>query len=793
MDTNRKQEFELYFKQGTMEREHMHQDVELVYVMEGLVRMHVLGKSFDLKSADVVVINSNHRHSWTELEPSHLCVIHFDYSMLLEHMDQKILFFYCNSSVANNDYYEGIRSIMEDLLSECAVNTDMMTFQKKSVLYRLLHYLTSYFMSDSLSGTDNEKDLRIEKMLHYINANYNRPIPLSELARLLHMAPTSFSRFFKKSVGITFVEYMNNVRLHFAMEDILYTNHSVSWIANTHGFTNASAFCRMFKALYGVPPLAYRKQKGQAGEVKAADDSDREFLKKYLNRNESGIWKSGRVRCVSEGLSVKGGRPWQIPWSDAVCLGLAWELSDGRMQAQIAMAKRELRFTYGRILGIFDAQMGYREGHAGAIASYERMDQVLDFLVEQKIRPVISLDNKPRSIMKSVNTFVCERKSERIFNDLAEYTGVLEDFLCHIVRRYGLSETRTWRFDCWWDEFYENTMGIEGAFPKIFTAVRRQIRQHIPGALVGGCGLSPAISAQKLSGLLKEWKAEPERPDFVSVNLFPYSRTDETEWLEGRRRINADEYYESEISRCRNMLSSVGWDDLPLYISEWNMSMSQRNFFNDTCGKAALMTRLMGHLEDRVDFAAYLWLSDLTGSYTDTGRFLKGGMGLLTAAGVPKPAYYAIKFMSLLGNTLLHRDKYDIVTSADGYEFRILCFNAKDLRYKYYTLEENRIRVQEQEDIFEDQELLELNLTLEDVPEGDWKVKEYRMAPWRNCVFEAWKEMGSPELPDPEEIEYLKRSCMPAVKEGWIKTQNGRLVLQQSLRAQEVKFIRIYR
>ena len=54
-----------------------------------------------------------------------------------------------------------------------------------------------------------------------------------------------------------------------------------------------------------------------------------------------------------------------------------------------------------------------------------------------------------------------------------------------------------------------------------------------------------------------------------------------------------------------------------------------------------------------------------------------------------------------------------------------MCFNPKDLSYKYYTLEENVIS--RQEDIFENQDLLEINLTLEDVLDGEWNVKEYRM------------------------------------------------------------------
>ena len=791
MDIHHKQEFEICFKKGMAEREHMHQNVELIYVMEGCIRVYVLGKCFDLKSDDTIVINSNHRHSWAELEPSHLCVIRFDYSMLLDNMDKKLIFFYCNSAVENSDYYDGIRSIMEDLLSECAVNTDMMTFQKKSILYRLTHYLTSYFMSDSVSGSDSEKDFRIEKMIQYINANYNRPIPLSELAALLHMAPTSFSRFFKKSVGLSFVEYINNVRLHFAMEDVLYTDHSVVWIASTHGFTNASAFCRRFKALYGMPPLAFRKKKSQIGELTQADENDQEFLKKYLRRNESGIWKSGRAQCVSFCVSVKNGSLWRIPWNKSICLGVASELESGRMQEQIAEAKKDLQFTCGRLLGLFDEKMNYRENHAAGISNYAHIDNVLDFLVSQKIHPVISLDNKPQSVMKGINTFVYEKKSEMIFKSLTECVGILDDFLEHIVHRYGMGEVQEWQFDCWWDEFCENTMGIPGDFPDIFSAIYKTVKRRIPGALVGGCGLSPAISKDKFFSLLQRWVLQEITPDFISINLFPYSRVDVSKKLEGKRRHTADEFFVSEIRLCRNMLSSVGWENVPLYISEWNMSMSQRNLFNDTCGKAALMARLMGHIGDSVDFAAYLWLSDYTGIYTDTRKLLAGGMGLLTADGVPKPAYYAIKFMGLLGNVLLHREKYDIVTAAGEYEYRILCFNPKDLSYKYYTLEENVIS--RQEDIFENQDLLEINLTLEDVLDGEWNVKEYRMAPWRNSVFEAWQEMGLPDDLSPEDICYLKRVCLPSVKYSHIIAQKGKLVLQQSLRAQEIKLIRIYR
>lgn len=793
MDTYKKQEFEVCFKNNTLEREHMHQAVEMLYVMGGLIRLRVFEKIFELRKDDVIVINSNHRHSWTELESSHVCIIHFDYSMLLEFMEKKIIFFYCNSSMEKSERYEGIRSIMEDFFSECAVNMDGMTFQKKGLLYRLLHYLVSYFMTNMDAVSSKEGNLRIEGMLQYINANYNRTIPLQEISEAMHMAPTSFSRFFKKNVGMTYVEYINNIRLHFALEDILYTVRPVSWIAHTHGFTNASAFCRIFKETYGIPPLAFRRQMSGKRKENAADEKDRIFLKKYLSKNENGMWKSWKTQCVSVSADVLAREEWNNPWQKMLCLGTACGLQNSQLREQIIKAREEIRFIYGRITGLFASEMCFRHGHVSYISSFYFIDMVLDFLISQRIKPVISLDNKPQSIVKNINSFVCEKKSEQIFVDLTECIGVLDDFLRHIVHRYGMSEVETWKFECWYDEFYENTMGIPGTFPDIYECICKEIKRYIPKALVGGCGLGVSISEKKYSELLKLWSLKKEKPDFVSVYLYPYERLDIPGKLKGKRRLNIEDFYKNEVAHCKKLMSDVGWEDIPLLITEWNMSISWRNFFNDTCGKATLMARLMSELTGIVEFAGYMQLSDYFGQYEDTDAFLFGGLGLMTASGVRKPAYYAIQFVSRLGKFLIWKDKNCIITTDGCGEYEILCFNAKALRYKYYTMDEDKLSWKDEDDIFENQDLLEFNLTLKNVPEGDWHMKEYRVGSWRNSVFNAWQFMEAEESPDVEDLAYLEKTCIPLQRNGVLKSDGKKLMMQQMLRSQELKFIRIYR
>ncbi len=790
---NRKKDFELYFMTGGSAREHMHQDVEFIYVMDGCIRVTALGKTFLLGGEDAMIINSNHRHSWLEVEKTHLCIIHFNYSMLLEYLDKKLIFFYCNSSKESSERYEGIREIMDDLLSECAVNADRMTFEKKSLLYRLLQYLIRYFMSDDILNTAEKDDLRIEEMLQYINTNYARSLSLQEMAEYMHMAPSSFSRFFKKRAGITFVEYVNNVRLHFALEDILYTTNSVSWIAQTHGFANASVFCKNFKAVYGMAPMVYRKQMANASAPQVSSGVDQQFLKKYLKRNESGIWESWKKQFIQASVDCRECRPWKNPWNEAVHLGTATELLNADLRSQIIESKEHLGFTYGRILGIFGSEMQFRAEHAHKITNYNSMDSILDFLIRQKIRPIISLDNKPIIVFRSANSYLYEKKSELIFEDMTECKAILDDFLNHIVHRYGMSEVKTWKFDCWYDEFYENTMGIPGSFLKIFGGICGEIKRFIPDAQVGGCGLSISINEKKFHDLLDTWVKEPVKPDFISINLYPYSQLNISGKLRAKRHLNTNDYYQSEVLRCRDVINEYGWADVPLYVIEWNMSMSQRNFFNDTCGKAALMVSQMVRLMDVVDLAAYNGLSDLSGLYTDTSAFLMGGSGLLTASGVRKPAYYALQFMSRLGNLLVKKDANYIVTTNGCDDYQILCFNAKNLRYKYYAKEESSIVPEEIEDIFENKDTIEITFSLTNLSEGDFFVREYRVIPWRHSVLDAWKYMGTEYEMDAEDIEYLKSICVPVQKKGRLKVSGGKLVFQQSIRDQEIKFIHLYR
>ena len=71
---------------------------------------------------------------------------------------------------------------------------------------------------------DQDKfDERIRQINNYIRANYSQPISLKELADQLYLSNGYLSRFFKRNYGMSFAEYLTNVRLFHAVDDLLYT------------------------------------------------------------------------------------------------------------------------------------------------------------------------------------------------------------------------------------------------------------------------------------------------------------------------------------------------------------------------------------------------------------------------------------------------------------------------------------------------------------------------------------------------------------------------------------------
>ncbi len=101
---------------------------------------------------------------------------------------------------------------------------------------------------------------RIDKVCTFINENYKKPLRLKDVASIANMSTTAFSRFFKKSTGKTFVNYVNELRIGWACKLLIETEMTVSEIAYEVGFNNLSNFNRRFYERHKMSPRRYRQE-----------------------------------------------------------------------------------------------------------------------------------------------------------------------------------------------------------------------------------------------------------------------------------------------------------------------------------------------------------------------------------------------------------------------------------------------------------------------------------------------------------------------------------------------------
>lgn len=104
----------------------------------------------------------------------------------------------------------------------------------------------------------SSKDLATS-IISYLNANQAKNITLEDIASHFHFSSCHVSRLIKKSTGLTFPEYLNQIRLS-AAKNLLRNSHlSVKKIAYAVGYSEVSHFNRVFKSMLGLSPSSYRK------------------------------------------------------------------------------------------------------------------------------------------------------------------------------------------------------------------------------------------------------------------------------------------------------------------------------------------------------------------------------------------------------------------------------------------------------------------------------------------------------------------------------------------------------
>ena len=251
---------------------HSHEVYELNFIERGKGVRRVVGDSIEvIGDYELTLITGNGlEHAWEQgtcTEPDiREITIHFSPQLFGEDLLARNQF----GSIAKmfENAKMGLTFSMPAIIKVYSLLDTLASKQEKMDQFldmlKILHELSQdrgarILASQSYTATEhNHESRRVLKVKEYISAHYQEDIKLDDMAALVGMAPTAFSRFFKQHTGRNFVDYLIDIRLGYASRMLVDGSASVSEICYACGFNNLSNFNRTFKARKGYTPRDFR-------------------------------------------------------------------------------------------------------------------------------------------------------------------------------------------------------------------------------------------------------------------------------------------------------------------------------------------------------------------------------------------------------------------------------------------------------------------------------------------------------------------------------------------------------
>lgn len=242
---------------------HWHREPELVYVLEGAAECPKNGETTIIKKGELAFFNTEDVHLVRPIKDGYarmLCIqLSFEYMRLFCKPIDSVIF----DLDKQPESREALKSVLNEIASfdirEDEYSPLLQIASINKIYYILFHKCICIKCAASSQIIPKRDFSYVKTAIAYINANFKREIPLNEISAVVNLSPSYFSKYFKNVTHVSFSEYLANLRLENALQDMLKKNKTVSSAALENGFANVKAFITQCKKVYNYTPAQYKK------------------------------------------------------------------------------------------------------------------------------------------------------------------------------------------------------------------------------------------------------------------------------------------------------------------------------------------------------------------------------------------------------------------------------------------------------------------------------------------------------------------------------------------------------
>lgn len=248
-------------KSGTLFISHK---FRLCLVLAGTVTWQIGNREYVVKQGDVVLLSNTVKRRLKHIEPGE------DMQLLSLAFEPQLLF-----STGFLPLFLDRRQQLDPVIPSHAMGQVSPFFQQlwqewqgqqpgwntmiTAHVFNILVWIKRYYHQQGHDFDEATPNHKMHRVLDYIGANFDQEITLEQVAGMMFLSPSAFSKCFLKYNGVGFKQYVISKRMEKAIFLLETTDDTVLTIAAACGFHNGASFYKAFRKTVGVPPHYYRR------------------------------------------------------------------------------------------------------------------------------------------------------------------------------------------------------------------------------------------------------------------------------------------------------------------------------------------------------------------------------------------------------------------------------------------------------------------------------------------------------------------------------------------------------
>jgi xylan 1,4-beta-xylosidase len=458
----------------------------------------------------------------------------------------------------------------------------------------------------------------------------------------------------------------------------------------------------------------------------------------------------------------------------------------------------------------------YTEDAAGnPMYSWAILDQIFDTFHEKGIRPLVEVGFMPQALSTHPEPYRHNFPQGKVFTgwayppkDHRKWAEIVFQFAQHLRQRYGDTELKTWLWEVWNEPDIEYWKGTPEEYFKLYDFTTDAILRALPEASVGGPDTTGPADPKAAEFLRLFLDHCAHGRNYVSgkvgsrLDFVAFHAKGSPQWQGDHVRMGISRQLASIEQGFKIVASFPEWQRAPIILGESdpegcaacsarnNPQNSYRNGPLYASYTAEVLNNILALMNrEHVNFrGAVTWAFEFEGQ-----PYFEGFRDLATN-GVDKPVLNAFRMLGLLGN-----DRVKVTSSGALETEQIAELGVRD------RPDVNAIATRKDHEV----EILVWHYHDDDLPAADAAIdlvvsgipssarrclqEHFRVDSDHSNAFTAWKEMGSPQSPTPEQLEQLQQAGQLRLLKSpaWTTIEQGTARLQFVLPRQGLSLVRI--